>query len=598
MSMGEISAVHSLLLNALEEYKHLKAQQIDFLTRYNFDIWDLDKPPVIFKAPLSSRATIKIPTTAASKRPNSKYYTTSHLNYCPNLEKSLTFLPYDENRERIVHLDAHELDNFERTPYRPAPNLSFSGEFADFLVLLARQHPEFQAEPRITQAKRTLSHLLDKRHEVVNNLFLEIEKKVTLRVPYRASLAPRFKDKYCRTCHDYNCHLHFLPENETKESESQLSNAGILKQVYEDDRTLRWKRKFSLEETGIWMTSHVCDGPNCYLKGVESAEPTQRETMVIRKYLKKGVANFCAIALSVPNLTCAQVAFISDLFRDSLTQPQRIHRPSRRTYFTDRKSHRSLLSASTEFCECKSECLASCPCISTSMDSRARGFCEKYCSCMACSARFTGCKCQYGSCRTNKCVCYANSRECDPDQCTSCCAYYVTKDKGVSVFMEGMNSAALCKNLENTLRSDKRTAIAQSSIQEAGFGLYLLAPVEPEGYITDYTGELIDENEGERRGVVYNRRHLSYLFTLADTHKTVDATKLGNRMRYVNHKSHGEDNCTIKHVRVGGDLKILLVAGKKKLKAHQELFFNYNYVLDEVPFDWLHAYENKFLGRD
>jgi hypothetical protein len=589
-------AAQNIVLQAHLEYMQLKTQQVNFLTSHTLSVWDQGDPYVEFQPVKILRAPVKIPTSAASKRPTSKYYTTSHFNFSPNVEKSLSFLPYNEDTDRIIYISSRELDIFESTPYRPAdPNSTFSGEFADFIVLTAKQDPQFIKDP--LHMKKALAVVLGKKQETFKAHFAEIDKQVLHMTPYDLSLAPRFKDKYCRVCHDYNCHLHFFPENESRTGEAKLSRVGILRQVYDDDRTSRWRHEHSLEVSGIWMTSHSCeDRSSCFLLTMEEpVQATRREEFIIRKYLKKGVTNPCATALAVPRLTCAQVAFVYRSLEGRFVAPSYIPLPKQETLFTDRKNHKQVLALNAEFCECMSECTpTSCPCISSNLDSRARGFCEKFCSCRACSVRFTGCSCQYGGCRTNKCICYANSRECEPDLCRSCCAYFVIKNKSVLQFIEGKHAAALCQNLENYLRSDKRTAIAHSSIEQAGFGLYLLAPVEAEGYITEYTGELVDEGESERRGVVYNRKQLSYLFTLADTLKCVDATRLGNRMRFVNHKSHGEDNCTIKHVRVGGNLKILLMAGKKKLQPHSELFFNYNYPLDEVPFAWLHSYESKF----
>lgn len=78
--------------------------------------------------------------------------------------------------------------------------------------------------------------------------------------------------------------------------------------------------------------------------------------------------------------------------------------------------------------------------------------------------------------------------------------------------------------------------------------------------ISEYTGEAISDAECDRRGTVYDEMNLSYTFckylyglywlssALIPNHCTIDAFRMGNLMRYANHKFSRENpNC---HARV------------------------------------------------
>ena len=48
----------------------------------------------------------------------------------------------------------------------------------------------------------------------------------------------------------------------------------------------------------------------------------------------------------------------------------------------------------------------------------------------------------------------------------------------------------------------------------SGWGLYIGEAVKAGEYLGEYVGEIISKEESERRGLIYNKRNLSYLFNL------------------------------------------------------------------------------------
>jgi hypothetical protein len=65
----------------------------------------------------------------------------------------------------------------------------------------------------------------------------------------------------------------------------------------------------------------------------------------------------------------------------------------------------------------------------------------------------------------------------------------------------------------------------------AGYGAFLGSSIaNPGDLIAEYTGEIISEEEADRRGRLYDKRACSYLFNL-DMQHCIDARQFGNKLR-------------------------------------------------------------------
>lgn len=125
-----------------------------------------------------------------------------------------------------------------------------------------------------------------------------------------------------------------------------------------------------------------------------------------------------------------------------------------------------------------------------------------------------------------------------------------------------------CRNDNISMRRHAHLLVAASSIQTAGWGLYTKHALKKGDFIHEYIGEVISQEEAERRGIIYDKEGSSYLFNLSSDF-TVDATRKGNKTRYANHSSSAP-NCEAKMIRVNGDMRIGLFA-KVDIDAQTEV---------------------------
>ena len=235
---------------------------------------------------------------------------------------------------------------------------------------------------------------------------------------------------------------------------------------------------------------------------------------------------------------------------------------------------------------------SNCTCITENVT------CEKSCMCSAsCTRRFQGCSCHAKGkvCWGNdKCDCYRLDRECDPDLCRSCGAREVLDP--VNRYREDI-AAHKCTNVYVQRSVPRRTLLGHSKLLASGgmsgWGLYMGEPVKNGDYIGEYVGEVITSEECERRGLIYDKRNLSYLFDLNGSKsslftfskilylyspvQTLDSTRVGNKFRYINHQSPPYANCKAKILLCDTVHRIGMFACQN-IEVGDEILFDYGFV--------------------
>ena len=190
-----------------------------------------------------------------------------------------------------------------------------------------------------------------------------------------------------------------------------------------------------------------------------------------------------------------------------------------------------------------------------------------------CSRKWTGCSCHaHGlACTSDSCICIQMNRECGA-QCVTCGAVDRIRPENRfddDLFLTGCQNVALQRGVS------KSVVMGESTLDGVGFGLFVAEPVKRGEFLAEYAGEVISGQEAERRGMVYDRKYLSFLFDL-NNEWCIDAARLGNKTRFINHAELPADglNLEARILLVNGEHRIKFIA-LRDIKAGEELFFNY-----------------------
>eukprot|EP01090_Pellita_catalonica_P007630 TRINITY_DN1821_c0_g1_i2.p1 TRINITY_DN1821_c0_g1~~TRINITY_DN1821_c0_g1_i2.p1 ORF type:complete len:482 (+),score=125.35 TRINITY_DN1821_c0_g1_i2:604-2049(+) len=158
--------------------------------------------------------------------------------------------------------------------------------------------------------------------------------------------------------------------------------------------------------------------------------------------------------------------------------------------------------------------------------------------------------------------------------------------RGKSARMTRLSFRRLNTGLEISTQSDikfnqlksrkKKLKFAKSPIHD--WGLFALEPIEANGMVIEYIGEIIRQKVADVREKRYERLGIgsSYMFRI-DEDTIIDATKKGNLARFINHCC--DPNCYARVIQVGGEKKIVIYS-KENIAVNEEITYDYKFPIE------------------
>jgi hypothetical protein len=107
----------------------------------------------------------------------------------------------------------------------------------------------------------------------------------------------------------------------------------------------------------------------------------------------------------------------------------------------------------------------------------------------------------------------------------------------------------------------------------SGWGLYMGEPCRKDEYIGEYVGEVVTTSEAEQRGIIYDKRNMSYLFDV-NRLQTLDSTLVGNKLRFINHQPNPIANVKPRTMFCNTVQRMGMYA-TRDIAVGEELFFDY-----------------------
>lgn len=392
------------------------------------------------------------------------------------------------------------------------------------------------------------------------------------RVMEYADVMDSFRSLFCRRCFVYDCNIH---GNLDKPDVNLLCRQSLQKEVEG-----YWKSgdyQFCIpvnETTTVSNAGGTGNDNNSNDSGeIEESLSTLQKSILKRSFMIfQGDTEKMSQVLGAPHSSVA-----SNIGSDYATEleknlshcqkdikAQRKKAKNKRDHFSMRNYNPSLLkrvvnaSIQPSFHPCNhlGPCNEEdCTCVQNS------SFCTKHCVWGKKAKNFfRGCNCKgENACRTMACSCFAGGRECDPDLCRSC---------GACCDPPGKKAVTqTCRNDNISMRRHAHLLLGESSIKDAGWGAFTKYALKKGDFVHEYVGEVISQEEAERRGRVYDKINRSYLFNLT-TDSVIDAYRKANKTKFMNHSS--KPNCSTKNTNVNGEIRVGFYA-KEDIPAQSEV---------------------------
>ncbi|CAG8958868.1 hypothetical protein HYFRA_00011821 [Hymenoscyphus fraxineus] len=174
---------------------------------------------------------------------------------------------------------------------------------------------------------------------------------------------------------------------------------------------------------------------------------------------------------------------------------------------------------------------------------------------------------------SSQCVC-TKEHGCD-ERCQNRLMFYECDDNNCRVGRNYCGNRAFAELSERRKAGGKyRIGVEVLKTADRGYGVRSNRCFEPNQIIVEYTGEIITEEECDRRmNEVYKNNECYYLMSF-DQNMILDGTK-GSIARFINHSC--KPNCKMVKWLVAGKPRMALFAGDNPIMTGDELTYDYNF---------------------
>ncbi|KAL7272464.1 hypothetical protein RUND412_004718 [Rhizina undulata] len=172
-----------------------------------------------------------------------------------------------------------------------------------------------------------------------------------------------------------------------------------------------------------------------------------------------------------------------------------------------------------------------------------------------------------------KCVCTVNEG-CNED-CLNRCTWMECDESNCNVGREYCRNRSFADLKERVKEGTKfAEGVEVVMTDHCGYGLRATRSFASKQIIVEYTGEIITQEESERRMIEDYKENKNYYLMLFHQNMILDATR-GSVARFVNHSC--DPNCRMEKWLVDGKPRMALFAGDRGVDAGEELTYDYNF---------------------
>ncbi|KAI9833307.1 MAG: hypothetical protein M1819_003702 [Sarea resinae] len=173
----------------------------------------------------------------------------------------------------------------------------------------------------------------------------------------------------------------------------------------------------------------------------------------------------------------------------------------------------------------------------------------------------------------SRCICTPETG-CD-ENCQNRYMFYECDDSNCNIGAEHCTNRSFA-GLKKRCQAGGKYNIGVEVIKtlDRGYGVRSNRTFEPNQIIVEYAGEIITQEECEKRMKKEYKNNECYYLMLFDQNMIIDATR-GSIARFVNHSC--EPNCSMVKWTVAGRPRMALFAGERGIMTGEELTYDYNF---------------------